>query len=278
MSDLVEEIVNIPEEQPVETPEQPVETKTEVVAEQKKPEEKKEEHVPAGLYAATRKRAVEAERQLNEARTQLEQLAEMRKQLEELRNPKPVVPSMEDDPIGHISHEQRSQFKALNDKMEQITGDLTQRQKAEQQAMSVQRNVSAIAQQEQAFVAESPDYYDALNYVREVQRNNMIDMGVEPEMIERLLPQQEYNTALQALQIGQNPAKLVYNMAKRFGYRKAEPQKEVSQQTMDNLSQFEKAQQAAKSLKSNSLPETPVEDTGEGFSEFDLARKELGFR
>lgn len=233
--------------------------------------------VPSGLYVETRKRAVAAERAAMEAKQQFEQL---KAEFEALRNPKPAAPKPDDDPFAYLEYQQKEQFNQLGSKLDAVAKDVETRRSMERQASEVHQNVSKIAEQEQAFVAANPDYYDALEHVRTVQRENLREFGFTPEQINKFVAEQEYNTGLQGLAIGENPAKIVYNMAKRFGYRKADPVKqEVTPQVASKMEMFQNGQQAARTLGSNGSPDTVKDDSDSNdFPEFDMAWKSLGYK
>lgn len=129
---------------------------------------------------------------------------------------KEEVPDFEYDPTAN-----------LDARLKQ-TEELTRQQQAMlQQQQQLQALGQAVQAAETSFVAEHPDYYDALNTVREVERKKLEPFaqaqGWTDAQINQYLAEQELAAAAQLIQTGVNPAEYAYRVAQTYGYQ---PQKE----------------------------------------------------
>ena len=75
---------------------------------------------------------------------------------------------------------------------------------------------------EAAFVKETPDYYDALNHVRQVrvQQLKLMAPGITDQQIAQAIGNEEMNLSMQLARDGRNPITTVYELAKAYGYQK----------------------------------------------------------
>lgn len=135
-----------------------------------------------------------------------------------------TIPDFDDDPTGNL----QARLEAANRQIEELrrqTQQTTQATTAQQQMMALRM---AIAQQEQSFAAQTPDYPQALAKIREVEKAKLIfaaqesGQQVNEQEIEALLYRNELIAAANLLRQGKNPAQYAYEMAKRFyGYSPA---------------------------------------------------------
>lgn len=104
----------------------------------------------------------------------------------------------------------------LSNKVEQ----LEQANHQQQMAQVYNQAVQAVEIQEEQFRKTNPDYDDALEFA--IERRRAIIKGANPQMpdeaVERAIVQGNHAVALRALQHGQNPAHVAYELSKQFGY------------------------------------------------------------
>lgn len=142
------------------------------------------------------------------------------------------VPDFNADPTAHLKHE-------TDDIKAKVTNLTEAQQRAEEQAKQAQEMQAVhqqIGMQEQTFVAEHPDYYDALNHVRQIQINAFLPLAKANNLsdiqVQQAMAMQEFNMGRQALKAGLNPAEYVYNIAKQYGYQ---PKKAEEGDDLDTL-------------------------------------------
>lgn len=216
---------------------------------------------------------------LHEARSENKELKEAVKRLTEstgkmedrfqkfletaTRKPDPPAPDPAQDPIGALQHENAQ----LRKQMESVTGDVQQFK----QAGSQQEQISQLTRQVQAagkeFMSKTPDYGQAYEFVRNVRMQDLTDLGTPAEQIPGILEREEYGLAAAALQGGKSPTEVLYNIAKRYGFKSVAKQEGTSQNA-SKLETIQKGQEAAKT-QSGGKPDGPI--TLEALSKLDDA-------
>jgi len=192
---------------------------------------------------------------------------------------KPQAPDYEEDPVGNLKHQQEQ----ITEQMAENAKATQEQQQQAQQSQRYQQMQSAVAMSEQTFASENDDYYEAVNHLRGVMRQQMEPMmaaqGItDPTRIGQILQQQEANAAMQWLQSGVNPAEYAYNYAKTVGYQRVDKsvdKSDVSRGT-EELDRAEKGLKAAKgsgSGGSKKVTKSFVDDSG--LAEFNSAMDEM---
>lgn len=195
--------------------------------EEKKPEAKEEkpkETVPLAKYLEEK----------NSLKKQLEDnnltLQQYRKELEELKarlpNPEePKAPDFVEDPKAYIDHQKAEVLNAIAEanKKAEAEGKKAQETAAQaQQQVQLQQLIGSLQTAEAQFVKETPDYYDALQHVRNVRVFQLKEFN--PEITEAEIAQvirsEELGLAAQLMQAGRNPSQVVYKLAQQYGYQK----------------------------------------------------------
>jgi len=152
-------------------------------------------------------------------RAQLEaQLRAINERLEQAAKPPPpppkVAPDPAQDPYGHLMHE-------INSIKEALTG-ISQRTEAEQQQYAQQQQFLALKTKVETarndFMKNTPDFQEAYQHLRNARAQDYRDVGIAEERIPEALLTDELAVSQNALKQGKNPAEVVYNMAKRYGY------------------------------------------------------------
>lgn len=99
------------------------------------------------------------------------------------------------------------------------TSNLNERLSRFEQQTQLQQLSRAIAADEQRFAQENPDYYDALETIREKHRVMLEAQGVPPDQLDAAMGQQELQAAAQVMQNGASPAKYAYELARtQYGF------------------------------------------------------------
>lgn len=201
-----------------------------------KPSDKTEKVVPLRALQEEREAAKELKRQIAELQAQPKLSEEDRQLLAELKAAKaaqsaPKEVDFMDDPKGYVDAKVQAaldQLKAIDTKAETTSSQVVQRQQYD-------ALINAISASETAFVAENPDYYDALNHVRAVRANQirLMDPSVDDAHIQKLIAQEELVAAHQLIQKGADPCKFAMEYAKTIGYAKKEAPKAETKQEAD---------------------------------------------
>lgn len=173
-------------------------------AEQPKPEpEVKEEAeqprmVPLQALQAERHQRREIERQA----------AEMRQWYERQNAPPEADPTVQ--PIEALQ-QTREQLRAMQDQQNQFFAD----QQARNDEMQM---IGGYANAAKQFTEKTTDFPDAYKHVIETRKQELIEQGFEDQAIVQMLRNEELGLVSNAWQNGQNPAQVIYKMAKVRGY------------------------------------------------------------
>ncbi len=133
------------------------------------------------------------------------QAAEARKAQEDA--PKP--PSLDDDPIGAIVH-----------KLDTVEGRLQEDQRQRQLQAEAQAWNQYVERDRQQFMAQAPDYTDALNHLAENRATMYRAMGYQDHEVNALLNQDANAFAARARQTGMSLSAMLYQAATAVGYQK----------------------------------------------------------
>lgn len=207
------------------------------------------------------------------------ELNQFRQQATQAKQPPP--PSFDDDPASALKY----QTEQLAKENQETRQRLEQLQRAESVRVYEAQARQVVSQMEAAVVAQNPDYYDALEHVRNVERTRMAyfpdehvdsmvsSFGFNPQAfpdkqskINEIVKRQEWSAALQLIQNNMNPADYVYSLAKSFGYQqnkvapeaKRAPNKEAS----DAIERAKAGQKLSKGGASAPTVDAEEEDSG----------------
>lgn len=231
MSDL-ESIVGAPVELPQEAP-QPQPAEESAAAEESTPQQEDPQKdggqqsdsrvVPlAALHEERSKRRelaaqVEAERRTRE---EMERRFEARLQaIARSATPQKQVPSLEENPVGHLSHKL--------DVMQSQQQALMQQSQAEREAAQLAEYESALAakvqHEERVFAATHPDYVDAVKHLHAVRLRELNALGVDDAQAEMQSARELRELAYVTSAKGQSPAEIAYKFAQARGYVGKQP-------------------------------------------------------
>lgn len=208
-------------------------------------EEKEKGHsVPLPFMLREREARKETEKELERVKESANsELAALKEQLIELRaKVQPdKVPDPEEDPAAFLQHQQETQSKQINEKIETLSSKIEQSEAEKAQQAQLQQVQSQIAMRESEFVKEAPDYYDALNHVRNIQFNHLTQNGWTEERATQYIVQQEFQEAMSLSQLGYNPAQMIYDKAQReYGYSRPQPAEQPDPQKAEQLQNLDK--------------------------------------
>lgn len=241
-----------PETTPEVTPEVTVEATPEVKAEtkpievEKAPEKPPEKYVPHGALHEERMRRKELADELRKTQEKMSQFESLREELAEIRRQKQAeqAKKFEDDPVGAIKEQQDkivteiSQFKQQQEQNEKLTKEQAAMQARERELFNTTQTMA------REYAQENQDYPQALDFVMSQWTKQAQVMGFKSQQeLDHVLTRQALALADHAIARGQNPAAVVHELAKSWGF-KFEAPKPTAEQTLDKL---EKGQQAAKS-------------------------------
>ena len=155
--------------------------------------------------ADTQQRALDLEVQL---RTQLA----AQQQAAANKEAPPPDPSV--DPIGSMMH----QLNTLNRQILGLQQGMQNQAAQTQQLQQFQAFQAQVVKMRDSFMATTPDYQDAYNYIRANRAADLRGLGMAEPLIERQLLQEEVALAESSINQGRNPAQVLYEASKRHGY------------------------------------------------------------
>ncbi len=177
--------------------------------------------VPLGALQEERTKRQELQQQLTERAAQQDKLAErlarLLEQQQQLANPAPepeVIPDFDEDPRGHVDGLRR-QFEQKLAQMDQFMNGQGQ---ANQQAQHFQQVQHRVAADEQVYRTANPDYNDAAQYFNDRKLAEYTALGMDQVAARQQLARDVYGVAQIAYQQGKNPAVVLHNLAKAFGF------------------------------------------------------------
>jgi hypothetical protein len=226
MSDVLDgldEVIEAPTDAPVEAESAP-EVKAEAPKEEPKPEARPEpqekQHVPLAAHLEERRKW----REDNE-RVQTE-FAKLKAEFEALKNPPKAPdpdpePDFVQDPKGYVDHRVKDVISKLEETGKQVetVGKTAEQVHAESQ---MNRFMTDLAATEGTFVQSTPDYYDALNHIRNARAMELriLVPDVTDEQVAQQIRQEELGLANQLMRQGRNPHEYAYKLAAARGYQK----------------------------------------------------------
>lgn len=225
-----------------------------------------ERFVPLKVMLEERKnlQAKLAEREARE-----KELEERLARLEKGREPEEKLPDFLDDPKAYVDKAVEKIQKAA----EATKAETAEMKAAREREEGMQRFMSAVQADEAAFIQKSPDYLNAVSFLRE-QRAAELEF-LYPEIpkaqIMGQIAQEEIALANRAVQAQKSPAEMAYEYAKRRGYKLPEaPKAEVPK----NVTPINPAAALTLGSGGGSGDSTPTEED-DGLGQFDAALREV---
>lgn len=128
-------------------------------------------------------------------------------------NPDPE-PDPNEDIMGWVAWQKRE--------MDRLKADVKQNASTTEQSINESRLLDAYRSDAAQFSQSTPDFGSAYQTLRTARAEQLRIMGHAPAEIGQMLYREERDLAAHALQSGQSPAALIYELAKSYGYRQAE--------------------------------------------------------
>lgn len=209
------------------------------------PEElaKRHEDVKAALREERRQRK-ELARQIEELRTQRAPAPQPTQQ------PQPQAyerPDPETDPLGYLKYVE-GRIAAGDQQAEE---QAERQRQTEAQSHQVQAIVTKTAEYENDFALDTPDYYDAANYLRGERAKEYTALGYSAQQAEQMVAQDALRVSAELLNQGRDPAAAFYELAKARGFRGGSPAPAPAQtetKPSDALARVKAGQAAAQTL------------------------------
>lgn len=158
--------------------------------------------------AIMRQRFEEGQRELGRLQAQLESLKQPPQTKED------PLPDVATDPLGNLLGQIGRLSKAVN---ELQNGFTTQSQQTQQQTafQNFQRGVMELRD---TFAKTTPDFNDAYQHLRAGRTADLKAFGMTDQEVRENLFREEVVLSEKAIQLGKNPAEVLYEMSKRHGY------------------------------------------------------------
>lgn len=276
----IEEIEDVSDEEVVENEETEAQEEVEVEPEVKDeaseaaskevPRETEKDPVKGVLADLARER--ERRRELDEKLSQVEQQAQERekkydlilKKLEEAQQSPP--PDPEEDPYGHLQHQVRQtqeQLESFSKQTEEQKEQARQRELADQE---IQRTAKHITDDEQTFATHNPDYYQALEFLIQKEKQVFVELGLNEQQALQKVMTEKFNQAAKIQADGLSPAAFAYNQAKIAGYTASEASS--GNKSQEDIERQKKALEASQGSSSGAKL-TKDQIDAMGFDEFE---------
>jgi len=146
-----------------------------------------------------------------------------------------ALPSIDEDPVAFFEHQTRQ----LQTELEAIKGESQRERQERDQAQQYQTFLGSVASEEQRFAQQTPDYFEAADHLRNVRLNQLQAIYPSTPQGDQYAQSNGYASAeamrvahlesevisysQSAMQTGQSPAAVFYNLAKQNGYQGKQP-------------------------------------------------------
>lgn len=191
------------------------------------------------------RRAMEAERiQRKESQKQLSALLEEIKQLKESMTPKKEENDInfEEEPLESLRHKTEELTRKQQEYDSRIQSE-EEKRKAQEEYNAFASEVSIKVHE---FAKEKPDYYQAIDYLKEARVAELKLHDLTDKQIQETIAQDELFIAAKAIDSGKNPAEVAYNLARHRGYI-SKTQEQINQSS-EKLDRIERGSTLSKSL------------------------------
>jgi hypothetical protein len=234
-------------------------------------DKKEQKMVPVEALAEARSQNKDLRKELDAMKALVaEGDKKLQKLVETITTKADAGPKFEDDPAGALRHENEQLKKGLAE----LTDKITKQEQAGQHNARVNEHATAVTVREQAFAKEHPDYWKAAEHVAEVWRDEFREAGFEEAEIPKLVFGKSLGITNKAVQTGKDPAAVIYNTAKRYGF--AAPKSDAKDEKKpDGKSKLETIEKGLEASKGNGGGSGPDDDGGlAGLAQLDDAELE----
>ena len=184
----------------------------------------------------------DAELKIARLETLFEQVS---KRAQQPQQQKPEVPAFDQDPANHL----RGRMEELAGAVTRLDGQSRQQAEAEQGQARQTQFLNQYATAARSFSQHTPDFKEAYEWLAtdidgELQVRGFTDAAQRTQT----LLYEEGRLVGDAMGRGEDPAQVIYNLAKRRGYTGAAPEAAEEPQGAPRLAQLQKGQAASRSL------------------------------
>lgn len=161
------------------------------------------------------------ERLLAEKDAQVSALADQMKALQAQITKAQEVPAPDPsvDPLGHMTH----QMNKLQEQLATLTEQQSAALATQQQQTQGQQFMAGLRAQINEFETTHTDYQDAYRHLIAVRTQDFKEMGYTDQQVKTAIGNEEMQITKQAMALGKNPAEMVYNFSKRYGFQAKAP-------------------------------------------------------
>jgi len=184
--------------------EDPVEDVVEEVVEEPKDDPKM---VPLGALTEERAARQAAQKNLETLQGKYDTVSERVDEINERINP---PPDSDEDPFGALQHSQEETNQSVKEIKETL--EKSQQQTEAQQLQSQIQNL------EGQFAQKTPDYYQAMEYLKQKQMSQYTHFGLSEEEAAQKFQNEAGLVVQAALRGNKNPSEVAYDWAKEVGY------------------------------------------------------------
>lgn len=236
-------------------------------------EREKTDDIPYGRFREVLEDRNELKAKLQEIENKLRSYEE--RQAKPAQLPVEEAPNQDDDPVAYAIWQGKQAEKA-RDEIRQYKQHQEEESARTQAIQGITQHYRSSATE---YMKTTPDFMDAYAHAMNVRTQQLMIMGATQEQAQSAVMQEEIQLAANAIQRRQNPAEMVYNLAKLWGYTPKSVSAAEAPVT-EKMKQV-KAGKNAEGLGSSSAADKSEEeeDIPRGsFKEFEQAFKERGFK
>ena len=125
------------------------------------------------------------------------------------------IPSMEEDPVGHLTATQNIMMSYILDHHQKNQ----QSQQMQQERAELNRMVDDYKANAVQFARKEPNFNKAYEFFVQKKQEEYQEKGYTPQEALYMLHEEEIDIVARANSQGQNPAERVYNVARKYGYQ-----------------------------------------------------------
>ena len=175
-----------------------------------------EKVVPLAALHEERQRRKELQQQIAQQNQNYQMLQQRLDHLARLaEGPQRQMPDENADPLGYTVEGVKQVSQQVKELREQQAKDLQERQHSE----NIRLFENAVDRAEKVYIAQKPDYYEAVNFARQRKIAEYEAIGMPANLAAQRLDNEIRQFAWHAIQNGESPAEAGYRMAQAIGYK-----------------------------------------------------------
>lgn len=163
------------------------------------------------------------------------------------------IPSYDEDPLGHLN----AKLEMANKRIEQLSNFEKQSTENATQSARQQRLMADYQSNAMAFAKDNPDFGQAYQYLVTEMHKDFMAQGYSDQEARDAVVRNEMQLAESQMSRRENPAKVIYELAKRRGYQQ-QPQKAPQNNLQENKEKVDRVERGIKASRSlNGKGESP---------------------